>query len=54
MTPITAEQYLRNQLTLHTDDLVDRILKQYVTLSIDKVQNNTSNKRTEETYTKKQ
>ena len=28
-TPITAEQYLRDQLASHTDDPVDRILKQY-------------------------
>ena len=27
--PITTEQYLRDQITQHTDDPVDRILKQY-------------------------
>ena len=39
-TPITAEQYLRDQLTQHTDDPVNRILKMYETLFTDKVQSN--------------
>ena len=47
---ITAEQYLRNQLTQHTDDPVDRILRQYETFSTDKVHSNNSNKRREETH----
>ena len=51
--PISHEQYLRDQLTLHTGYPVDRILKQYETLSTDQVQNNTSNKRREEIYTNK-
>ena len=48
--PIITEQYLRDVLAWHTDDLVDRILKHYETLSTDKVQSNTSNKRRKETY----
>ena len=49
-TPITAEQYLRDQLTQDMDDPVDRILKQYETLSTDKVQSNTNNKRRGNTH----
>ena len=44
-TPITAEQYFRDQLIWLTDDPVDRILKWYETLSMDKVQSNTNNKK---------
>ena len=49
--PFTAKQYLRDQLTQHTDHPVDRILKQYETPSMDKVQSNNSNKWREETHT---
>ena len=49
ITPIKAEPYLRDQLTWHTDVDMDRILKQYETLSMDRVQSSTSNKRREKT-----
>ena len=49
-TPITAEQYLWDQLTWHTDDPPYKILKQYETLSTYSVPNNAKNRRREETY----
>ena len=48
-TPITAEQYLRDQLMQHMNDPVHKIIKQYKKLSTDKVQSNTNNKRRGET-----
>ena len=51
--PIIAEQYLSNQLIQHTDDPLDKIFKQYETLSPDKVQSSTSNNRREEAYMNK-
>ena len=52
-TPITAEQYLKDHLTQHTNDLVERMLKQYETLSMDKVQSNNKSKRRGETHMKR-
>ena len=46
--PITAEQYLRDQLTQHTEDPLDKILKQYEKLSIENVPHNPNNRRREE------
>ena len=49
MTSITAEQYLRDQLAQHIDDLIDKVLEHHEKLSTDKVQGNSSNKSKEET-----
>ena len=49
-TPITTEQYLRDKLTWHKEDPLDKILKQYKTLSPYNVPNNAKNRRKEETY----
>ena len=48
-TPISAEHYLRDQLTWHTEDPVDKIFKQYETLAPYTVPNYAKNRR-EETY----
>ena len=47
-TLITAEQYLRDQLTQHTEDPLDKILKQYESLSLHNVQNDDKDRRREE------
>ena len=49
-TPITAEQYLRDQHTHHAEDPLDKILKQYESLSQYNVPKNAKNRRREETY----
>ena len=49
-TPITAEQYLRSQLTWHIEDPLDKILKQYEMPFPYNVPNNAKNGRREETY----
>ena len=46
--PITAEQYLRDQLTQHMEDPLDKILKQHEPLSPCNVQNNDKDRRKEE------
>ena len=48
-TPITSEQFLRDQLTQHAEDPLDKILKQYESLSPHNVQNNDKDTRREET-----
>ena len=48
-TPITAEQYLRDQLTQHTEDPLDKILKQYESLSPHNMPKNYKDRRREET-----
>ena len=49
MTPITAEQYLRDQLTWYREDLLDKTSKQYETLSPYRVPNNDKDRRRKET-----
>ena len=48
-TPITAEQYLRDQLNWHAGDPLDKILKQTESLFPHNVQNNDEERRREET-----
>ena len=49
-TPITAKQYPRDLLTQHTEEPLDKILKQYEYLPIENVSNNPNNRSREETY----
>ena len=46
-TPITAEKYLRDQLTQHTEDPLDKTLKQNKSLSPHYVQSNKDRRREE-------
>ena len=48
--PITAEQNPRDQLTQHTEDPPDKILKQYEKFPMENVPNNPNNTRSEGTY----
>ena len=48
-TPITAEQYLRDQLSWHMEDPWDKILKQYESLSPQNEPNNAKDRRREKT-----
>ena len=48
--PITVEQHFRDQLTQHTEDPLDKILKQYETISPYNVPNNAKNRKREATY----
>ena len=49
-TPNTAEKFLRDQLTQHTEYPLDKILKKYETLCPYNVPNNAKNRRRMETY----
>ena len=49
-TLITGEQYIRDQLTQHTEDFLDKTLKHCKKLSIDNVPNNPNNRRRDKTY----
>ena len=49
-TPVTAKQYLRNQITKNTADPMDMILKQYGKLTEENVTSNHESQLREDTY----